>query len=411
MAKIKAPAMVYVKGEEMTRYAMQLIMESWIEPNLDISDWQFFDLSCVSRDDTKDKVLYDLIEAGKEVRSIFKEPTITPTEEQKQKFGLSKAWGSPNGIMRRGWNGVTISRDTIHIDGVDLGYKNPVYFDRHAVGGEYGGGHAILPQGRLETKFYPQDGSQPIEVDSRELKDSKNAAVTYHNPLDNVEKMAHHFFSRAFEANVTPYVVTKKTVFKWQEEFWSIMKKVFDEHYKEKFNNHNLLDRGELTHVISDAACMKLVAWKDGGYAMASHNYDGDMLTDLMSQVHRSPGFISSCLVGINDDGTKIKEFEASHGTVSDMYYRMKQGIETSLNPVGMVFALKEAIKFSSEISNQYSNDKAAHKEANEFADIMYSSMCQVISSGRGTRDIFGKEGSTTEQFVELVSQEISKSL
>lgn len=106
----------------MTKYAMDLILEKWIRPHIDISSWEFYDLSVKSRDATDDKVLRDAIEAGKRVKSIFKEPTVTPSEAQKVSMGLKKAWGSPNGPMRRGWNGITISRDTIHIEGMTLGF-------------------------------------------------------------------------------------------------------------------------------------------------------------------------------------------------------------------------------------------------------------------------------------------------
>ena len=136
--KLVAPPMVYLSGEEMTRYTMELVLEKWIKPHLDISSWQFFDLSCKSRDATDDKVLKDAVEAGKVVGSIFKEPTVTPSALQVKQMGLKKACGSPNGLMRREWRGITISRDTIHIEGVKLGFDKPVLFDRHAVGGEYG---------------------------------------------------------------------------------------------------------------------------------------------------------------------------------------------------------------------------------------------------------------------------------
>ena len=138
--KIKAPPMVYIQGEEMTHYATQLLLQQWIEPHFDTSTWETYDLSCKSRDDTNDQVLADAVEAGKRIGAIFKEPTITPSAIQVQEMGLKKAWGSPNGAMRKGWNGITISRDTIHIEGIELGYKNQVLFERHAVGGEYGAG-------------------------------------------------------------------------------------------------------------------------------------------------------------------------------------------------------------------------------------------------------------------------------
>ena len=150
-SKITAAPMVYVRGEEMTAYVMDLIRAKWIEPRVDTTAWREFDLRAKNRDDTEDQVLRDVIEAGKAVKAIFKEPTVTPTADQVKRLGLRKSWGSPNGAMRRGWNGITISRDTIHIDGVELGYKKPVFFERHAVGGEYAAGYKNVGKGTLVT--------------------------------------------------------------------------------------------------------------------------------------------------------------------------------------------------------------------------------------------------------------------
>ena len=181
--KIKSPPMVYIGGEEMTHYVSSLILDKWIRPYVDTSAWEFFDLSCKHRDETDDKVLKDAVAAGKRICSIFKEPTITPSAIQVKEMGLKKALSSPNGLMRRGWNGITISRDTIHIDGVKLGFDRPVLFERHAVGGEYGAGWRQVGAGRLVTTFFPDDGSSPILCDDRVLKDEMNVVVTYHNPL------------------------------------------------------------------------------------------------------------------------------------------------------------------------------------------------------------------------------------
>ncbi len=119
----------------MTHHCMNLVIEKWVNPYFDISNWEHFDLSCKVRDETNDQVLHDAVAAGKKIGAIFKEPTITPSAIQVKEMGLKKAFGSPNGAMRRGWNGITISRDTIHIDGIELGYRNRVLFERHAVGG------------------------------------------------------------------------------------------------------------------------------------------------------------------------------------------------------------------------------------------------------------------------------------
>lgn len=280
-SNVLAPPMVYISGEEMTNYACQLCVEQWFKPYFDLSQWEYFDMSCKARDESNDQVLRDAVEAGKQIGSIFKEPTITPTAIQQEQMGLSQPLPSPNGQMRKGWNGITISRDTIHIEGIELGYKNPVLFERHAVGGEYGAGWDSAGKGTLLTTYLPGDDQPPFVVDKRDLTDEHNVVVVYHNPYDNVEELAHFFFKRCLKANVTPYVVTKKTVFKWQERFWSTHKDIFDKFYKEQFLSNGLLEKcgGELQHLISDAATMQLVRWTDGGFGMSAHNYDGDMCT------------------------------------------------------------------------------------------------------------------------------------
>src|SRR5262245_26107036 len=122
--KLTAPAMVYISGEEMTREVMKMVLDKWIVPNIDTKNWKFFDLSCAKRDETGDKILKDAIAAGTEAGAIFKEPTITPTEEQMKEMGLKKPLGSPNGEMRRAWNGFSIDRDTISVTGLEdkMGY-------------------------------------------------------------------------------------------------------------------------------------------------------------------------------------------------------------------------------------------------------------------------------------------------
>ena len=399
--KISAAPMVYVSGEEMTRYTMQLILDQWISPHVDTGRWEFYDLRAKNRDDTEDQVLRDVISAGARLKAIFKEPTITPTAEQVERLGLKKPWGSPNGAMRRGWNGITISRDTIHIDGVELGYKNPVFFERHAVGGEYSAGYKLTGKGKLTTTFVPEGGGPPITVDERDIVDEKNAVVTYHNPYDNVYDLARIFFGRCLAAGITPYVVTKKTVFKWQEPFWQIMKEVFDAEFKAKFVEAKIMPEGaELTHFLSDAATMKLVVWTDGGFGMAAHNYDGDVLTDELAQVHMSPGFITSNLVGVDENGTLIKEFEASHGTVTDMDAARLRGEETSLNPLGMVEGLIGAMNHAADVHG-------GAEQIHPFTAKLRAVIHKLFREGRGTRDLCGPGGLTTEQFIDAVAAEL----
>lgn len=327
---------------------------------------------------------------------------------QQKELGLKKAWGSPNGAMRRGWNGITISRDTIHIDGMELGFKEPVLFERHAVGGEYGAGWKQVGKGRLVTKFYPNDRyGEAVTVDERVLEDEHNVAVVYHNPYDNIKDLAHHFFARCLAARVTPYVVTKKTVFKWQEGFWQIMKEVFDAHYKERYATAGLLSRsgGELPHLISDAATMQIIRWTQGGFGMAAHNYDGDMLTDEVAQVHRSPGFITSNLIGKRADGVPIMEFEASHGTVADLWHAHLRGEETSLNPLGMAEALIGSMRHAADL------DTADKPFVYHYTSMLRQAMHRTMVYGQGTRDLCGPDGLTTEAFIDKVGWRLERYL
>ena len=401
--QIHCPPIVYIQGEEMTRYAMQLFLDKCIYPHVDTSNWKYFDLSCKNRDNTKDLVLKNAIISGNEICSIFKEPTVTPTIEQKEKYGLNMILKSPNGIMRNAWNGFTISRDTIHIKDISLGYENPIFFERHAIGGEYNAGWRIVGPGRIKTLFWKENQHIPTVIDERNITNNINAIVTYDNPLDNVEDLAHHFFSRCLDANLIPYVITKKTVFKWQEPFWQIMKDIFDNYYKEKYIEKNILKSGdELQHIISDAATMKLIQWRKGGFGMVAHNYDADMLTDEMAQIHKSPGLITSNLVGKSSNGTILKQFEASHGTVTDLWEKHIKGEETSLNILGLMEALIGAMNYAEQL-------QGTSTDIQQFNSKLRVNTHKLFKNGYGTRDICGYDGLTTEQFIEKLSIEICK--
>jgi isocitrate dehydrogenase len=229
--------------------------------------------------------------------------------------------------------------------------------------------------------------------------DNLNAVVTYHNPLDNVTQLARIFFGRCLDAGITPYVVTKKTVFKWQEPFWATMKSVFDAEFKQKFVDAKIIaPDAELVHLLSDAATMKLVV------GMAAHNYDGDVLTDELAQVHMSPGFITSNLVGVDENGTLIKEFEASHGTVTDMDEARLRGEETSLNPLGMVEGLIGAMNHAADV----------HGGANRvlpYTAGLRATIHRLFREGRGTRDLCGPGGLTTEQFIDAVAEALPEEI
>lgn len=172
---------------------------------------------------------------------------------------------------------------------------------------------------------------------------------------------------------------------------------------------------GELQHLISDAATMKLIRWTGGGFGMAAHNYDGDMLTDQIAQVHRSPGFITSNLVGKNDDGSLIKEFEASHGTVSDLWHDHLAGRETSFNPLGMVEAMIGAMEHAAVLdADQHPDDKerqAVKAKIFNYCTTLRTAMHNTFRYGQGTRDMSGPSGFTTEDFIDKVAWRLNRYL
>jgi len=157
---------------------------------------------------------------------------------------------------------------------------------------------------------------------------------------------------------------------------------------------------------------MQLIRWTEGGFGMAAHNYDGDMLTDQIAQVHRSPGFITSNLIGMDDDGNIIKEYEASHGTVTDLWEQHLNGEQTSLNPLGLVEALIGAMNHAAII--QYKKDpstKADHDKVLNFTSTLRLAMHNTFRYGQGTRDMTGPEGYTTEAFIEKVGWRLGRYL
>ena len=161
---------------------------------------------------------------------------------------------------------------------------------------------------------------------------------------------------------------------------------------------------------------MQLIRWTDGGFGMAAHNYDGDMLTDQIAQVHRSPGFITSNLVGRSDDGsTLIKEFEASHGTVTDLWHDHLAGKETSLNPLGLVEALLGAMTHAAQLQlDANPNDKnaiATHAHVTNFASTLRTALHNTFRYGQGTRDMCGPTGFTTEDFIAKVAWRLNRYL
>lgn len=408
MKKIKADKLVYILGEEMARHSMQLVLDNWVAPYVDISGFEYYSLSVADRANSDDKVLKDAITAGQKIKAIFKEPTITPTAEQMTEFGFAgKKLGSPNGKMRQAWNGFAISRDPIFVPGLEdkFGYKGTVIFDRHAVGGEYQALYANnAAKGKIKTIHIDASGKETV-LNEQPVDGGDNAVVTYVNDYNNLPQLAAHFFQRCIDNGCKPFVVTKKTVFKWQEPFYDIIAKVFEKDWRGKLENAKLVDKGaKLPHLLSDDAAMRSIRWKEGKFGMVAHNYDGDWLTDEQAQMFGSPGLIASVMTGVADDGKAIKMFEAAHGTMADLWAKHKAGEETSVNPIGMVHGFAGAMVHAAKLNGR-------EAEMKKFTDAMMNSLYETYAEGKGSRDFCGADGLSTDGLIKYVAEKIKKKL
>ena len=396
--KLSSPALVYIQGEEMTRYIGELILDQCVRPFVDISSWEFYDLSVPHRRATSDQVLEQCAEAGRRLCVVCKEPTVTPTTTTPQPEGDSRLY-SANVFLRQQWNAFVISRDTIHVPGLRLGFSQPVLFDRQAVGGEYEAFSARLGRGTVEVSFRASEAEEPALLHAMALRDRENELVVYQNPQDQLFTLAHHFFSRCLEARVRPMVVTKRTVFKWQERFWQGMKTVFDEHYRRRFQE--IFPSYELQHLLTDAASMAVIRWREGGFGLVSHNYDGDILTDEIAQLHLNPGFCTSVLTGTGEDGRYIKQFEVVHGTAPDLWQQHLQGETTDFNPLAMFHAVVGAMRAAATMSGN-------HESLLIFCDHLIEIVNRLLISNFTTRDIRAN-GSSPQVFIQCVSKYLFK--
>ncbi|MCB2081880.1 MAG: hypothetical protein H6908_00975 [Hyphomicrobiales bacterium] len=407
--KIEATPLVWLKGDEMTRYIMEMVHAKWITPFVDTSRWQYYDLGIKNRDATNDEVLYEAVKAGKEVCAIFKDATITPSGDQVKEMGLSRAFGSPNKVIRQEWQGISISRDTVALPGVPLGYKKPVLFDRYPQGGLYNSSFYFATKpGKVVTTFIPDDTGTPEVVDERQTS-GKEVVVNFTTPIEPMKPFARNFFRRALDAKTPAYLVTKKTAFKYQEAYWNEFKTLFDEEYAEKFTRAGL---PPLAHILTDAATIYLNNWRDGGFAFAAPNYEGDTLTDQLGAVHGSPALVTSILTGISSvDGRIIKEYEAIHGTGHTDWLDHQEGRRTSFNPLGLANALWGAMDHSATLYESPMAD-----EQRQFTRISRQVVERVVQKGTVTRDIarmFGDDRPyvSTEEFIEAIARGIAETV
>ncbi|MGB4056482.1 MAG: NADP-dependent isocitrate dehydrogenase [Alphaproteobacteria bacterium] len=378
MKKIKVQTpLVEIDGDEMTRIIWQMIRERLILPYLDI-DLKYFDLSVQNRDATDDQVTIDSAKAIQQYGVGVKCATITPDEARVKEFGLKKMWKSPNGTIRNILNG-TVFREPIICKNVPRyvpGWEKPIIIGRHAFGDQYKATDVKIPgPGKLKMIYEPDriDGSHPRQEWDIFNFPSAGVAMGMYNLDESIEGFARACFNYGFSRNYPVYMSSKNTILKqYDGRFIEIFKSVFENEFKEKFENNKLFYEHRL---IDDMVAQAIKS--DGGFVWACKNYDGDVQSDVVAQGFGSLGLMTSVL--LTPDG-KVVETEAAHGTVTRHYRLHQEGKPTSTNPIASIFAWTQGLKYRGKFDN--------NPALVDFADVLERVCVATVEDGFMTKDL-----------------------
>ena len=399
MSKIKVEnPVVDLDGDEMTRIIWKLIKEKLILPYLDINI-QYYDLGIESRDDTDDQITIDSAEAIKKCGVGIKCATITPDEERVEEFNLKKMWKSPNGTIRNILDG-TVFREPIlcqNIPRLVPGWTQPIVVGRHAFGDQYRATDFIVPgKGRLSMKWESEDGSNVIERDVYDFPGG-GVALGMYNLDDSIKNFARACMNYGLNRNWPVYLSTKNTILKaYDGRFKDLFQQVFEEEYKEKFDENNIT----YEHRLIDDMVACAMKWS-GAFVWATKNYDGDVQSDTVAQGFGSLGLMTSVLM--TPDGNTV-EAEAAHGTVTRHYRLHQQGKETSTNSIASIFAWTRGLLHRAKLDD---ND-----QLREFALTLEEVCISTVEKGSMTKDLALLVGPqqkwlTTEQFLDKVDSNL----
>ncbi|XP_071853421.1 isocitrate dehydrogenase [NADP] cytoplasmic-like [Apostichopus japonicus] len=375
MAKIQAGTVVEIQGDEMTRIIWEAIKEKLIFPFVDV-DLKVYDLSIENRDKTDDQVTVDCANAVKKYNVGVKCATITPDEKRVEEFKLKKMWRSPNGTIRNILGG-TVFREAIickNIPRLVTTWNKPIVIGRHAHADQYKATDFVVPgKGKLQIKFTPEDGSEPMDFTVHEFVDGGGVAMGMFNTDVSIRDFAHSSFTYALDRGYPLYLSTKNTILKkYDGRFKDIFQEIYEKEYKAKFEAKKIWYEHRL---IDDMVAYALKV--EGGFVWACKNYDGDVQSDSVAQGYGSLGMMTSVL--ICPDG-KTVEAEAAHGTVTRHYRMHQQGKETSTNSVASIFAWTRGLSHRAKLD---SNDALA-----KFAAALEKSCVDTIEAGAMTKDL-----------------------
>lgn len=390
---------VEMDGDEMTRIIWQMIKDELLSPFVELNT-EYYDLGLKHRDETNDQVSIDAGEACKKYHVGVKCATITPNAQRVEEYHLKEMWKSPNGTIRAILDG-TVFRAPILVSGVKPAvrfWKKPITIARHAYGDVYKGTEfRIAEPGKAELLFTGESGEQKRAT----VYDFECGGVlqAQYNKDSSIKSFAHSCFKYALDTKQDLWFSTKDTISKqYDQTFKLIFEEIYENEYKKAFEKAGIT----YFYTLIDDAVARVIR-SNGGYIWACKNYDGDVMSDMVSTAFGSLAMMTSVLV--SPDGNF--EYEAAHGTVTRHYYRYLEGETTSTNPIATIFAWSGALRKRGELDG---ND-----ELMQFATKLEKASLDVIESGRMTKDLAllwqGEKPQTlsTEEFIKAIRAELEK--
>lgn len=373
MDKIKMTTpLVEMDGDEMTRILWQYIKDELLIPYIDLKT-DYYDLGLEHRNETDDQVTVDSANATKKYGVAVKCATITPNAARVKEYELKEMWKSPNGTIRAILDG-TVFRAPIVVKGIEpcvKNWKKPITIARHAYGDVYKNTEMKIPgPGKVELVYTAADGTETREL-VHEYK-GPGIAQGMHNLCDSIESFARSCFKYALDTKQTIWFATKDTISKkYDHTFKDIFQEIFDAEYADKFAEAGI----EYFYTLIDDAVARVMK-SEGGFIWACKNYDGDVMSDMISSAFGSLAMMTSVLVSPQG----YYEYEAAHGTVQRHYYKHLAGEETSTNSVATIFAWTGALRKRGELDG--------NKELMHFADVLEAATIKTIEDGKMTKDL-----------------------
>lgn len=373
MDKIKMTTpLVEMDGDEMTRILWKMIKDELLLPFIDLKT-EYYDLGLEYRNETNDQVTFDSAEATKKYGVAVKCATITPNAARMTEYNLKEMWKSPNGTIRAALDG-TVFRAPIVVKGIEPCVKNwvkPITLARHAYGDVYKNTEIQVPDaGKAELVFTGADGTEIRET----IHEFKGPGVIQgmHNLDESISSFARACFNYALDTKQSVWFATKDTISKkYDHRFKDIFQEIYDAEYDEKFKAAGI----EYFYTLIDDAVARVMK-AEGGFIWACKNYDGDVMSDMVSSAFGSLAMMTSVLVSPSG----VYEYEAAHGTVQRHYYKHLEGEETSTNSVATIFAWTGALRKRGELDNI--------PELMTFADKLEAATLGTIESGKMTKDL-----------------------